>query len=368
MTLPALLKPKAPISPFTSSVFLWDFHLALSAATRVWNKQTADTLIEVVIAEYQIIEQSAQFGIKPERPSEITDSWRSFLSDIKVSYDAAKGYISGGALFDLLVSVAQFSDITDAKVFLELLQAESAVLLSFFKEQRNIFKQIADIWMHGLTDEQIGEIYLRIGEGHFAKDKSIYKKTIESEIDTYRSTIGSVKLRNYWKEKTGTETPQKWSDKYLTPILCLVPSSEIVDAKKYFGVINSQNPKNDEAESALLYLETITWWADLASKEKRDAAFESSIIGEYAIILTVDKVKEVLNNHFTDRAYYWYSNDQARAKVKELAQAVYDTKAVGEAVGIISKISDAKIKEYLIRLIKGNMAVGIEIIADNKGE
>ena len=340
----------------------------VEAATWVWNKQTADTLIDVVIAEYQIIEYSQKLGIKPDRPSEISDAWRTFLEDIKVSYDAAKAYTKGGGLFELLIRVKQFSDISDVKAFLDLLQAEGADFALFIKEQREIFKGIAEIWTHGLTDEQVGEIYLRVGDGHFAEDKSSYKKTVEKEVDIYRSTLGSVRLRSYWKEKTGTETPRKWSDKYLTPVLSLVPSSEIVEAKKHFGIINISNPQNADAEKALTYLESIAWWDNLASQEKRDAAFAKSVVGEYAIILTVEKVRELLNNHLTYGAYDWYSNDQVREKVKELAQAAYDTKAVGEAISIVEKISDAKIKEYLKRLIKESMAVGIEIIADNKGE
>lgn len=340
----------------------------VEAATWVWNKQTADSLIDTVICEYHVIEHSQKFGIKPEKPSDISDCWRSYLSDIKVSYDAAKAYIKGGELFEILVKVNMFDDISDISYFLDLIKTQGADFELFIKDQKIIFKQIAAIWAHDLTDDQINDVYNRIGDGHFSEDKSSYKTMISDKIDSYRSTLGSVKLRNYWKEKTGTETPFKWSEKNLTPVLALVPQSEVGDAKKYFDIINNPNPISIDADNALTYLKSIKWWDALESQEECDKAFQKSIIGEYSTILSVEQVRDLLNRHLSDGAYYWYSNDQARNKIKELAQATYDTKSVHDALSVINSISDEKIKEYLKRLIKTNMAVGIEIISDNKGE
>lgn len=340
----------------------------VEAATWVWNKHTTDMLIDASICEYQVIEQSQIFGIKPEKPSDIFDAWRSYLCDIKISYDAATAYIKGGELFEILIGVKNYTDISDLAKFLELLKTQGPELASFIKNQKEIFKKIASIWTFELSDEQITDIYIRVGNGHFAEDKSQYKSTIESEVELYRSTLESIKLRNYWKEKTGTETPLKWSEIHATPILALAPIEEIIDAKKAFSTLNSPAPSNEEAKKALTYLESISWWDDLSSSEKRESAFAKTVIGEYAIILTAEKVRDLLNRHLTDSAYYWYSNDQARAKIKELAQATYDTKSVNEAINILDKVSDKMIREYLKKLIKSNMAVGIEIIADNKGE
>ncbi|MDR2267540.1 MAG: hypothetical protein LBE09_08200 [Christensenellaceae bacterium] len=338
----------------------------VEAATWVWNKQTVDTLIDVVICEYQVIEQSQKFAVKPAKPIDISSAWRAYLEDIKVSYEAAKAYIEGGDLFEFLVKIKGLTEISDIKAFLALLQSGGDEFRSFINSEKELFKKIAGPWTDDLTDEQIGEVYLRIGNGHFGDDKSTYKRMIQSEVDAYRSALGSVKLRAFWKCKTETDTPWKWSEKFSTPILALVPQNEITDAKKYFGIVNSKNPQNTDAEKALSYLKSIKWWDDLASAEKRDAAFATSIVGEYSVILTAQKVRELLNKHLTDGAYYWYSNDQARMKIKELAQADYDTKFIDKAISIVDQITDAEIKDYLKRLIKSKMEVGIEIISDNK--
>ncbi|MDR3185739.1 MAG: hypothetical protein LBU04_02855 [Christensenellaceae bacterium] len=343
----------------------------VEASTWVWGKNTIDALIDTTITEYLVMEYSNKsFGIKSEKPSEIKNSYQEFLKDIKVSYDAAKGYIKeGGELFDFLVKIMKYNynDIIDFHTLLELLKAQGTEFQAFLKEQKDIFDKIIENFSHDLTIEHVNEIYMRIGSGHFTKDKSSYNSMVQNEAFKYLASLSREKLRKYWRDNTDTRTPNDWSEEFKTPVLALVPEGEIGLAKHYFSVVNNTNPDNAEAEKALTYLTSIKWWDDLKSEEKREAAFSKCIVGEYSLILGAEDVRALLIKHLTDGVYSWYSNDQAKAKIKELAQSEYDKKSVETAVEIVDKISDAKIKEYLKKLIRLNMSVGIDIISITQG-
>jgi hypothetical protein len=84
----------------------------------------------------------------------------------------------------------------------------------------------------------------------------------------------------------------------------------------------------------------------------------------------VGKVRDALEHLSIDGdTYGWYGNPTVKNKVEQLAKAEYDSGGSDKALHKIDEMEDLQqLKQYLKRLVKGSMAVGIEILASGGGE
>jgi hypothetical protein len=332
----------------------------------VWNHETAEKQINAVITEYEVIDRSKDFNIHADSFEGLIIEWIEALKLLRVSFDAARSVIADGhPLFEALVSLRKTETTHDPAKFLSLLTEHSQSFKRFFEGQQIVFKQVASVWLGGLSDAQKDSVFSRLPSDTFALNKADWLRDTEEVIIRYKQTLGREKLRTLWREKTGTEKPYEWSQRFFTPVIAMAPVEETAQAKKAFDVVNAESPDDTEAETALVYLEHISWWEKLSSETERDAALARSVSKDYSRLLTAKEVREYLTTNSNEAAYYWWSNDTVRATLTQLAQTRYDMSGVTKALAIIDKINDPeKIKEYLRNLVKGSMAVGLEIIAD----
>lgn len=339
----------------------------VDSANWAWNQETAEERIDEVITEYKIIQVSRTFGVNATSFPDLLNSWIEKLKLCRISYDAVKNNgIHENDLFEMLVILRKSGIVSNADKFLEQLEFHKQTLFAFLSSGAVLFKSIAQALLVELSDEQKDEVFHRLPSDTFAADKQTYWTEVEKTVNDYIKNLGRQKLRMAWKEKTNTETPYDWSAQYKVPIIALAPDAELTSAKKYFSIINNLNPDSKMADEALQYIDSITWWDDLVSEEKRDAAFVKGVSKEYSIIINVKDAKDYLQHTITDKPYYWWSNDAVRAKLKELALLKYNASGADRALQIIENLGDPdKVKEYLTRLIKENMTIGLEIIVEN---
>lgn len=340
----------------------------VDSANWAWNQETADGRIDEVIVEYKVIQMSRQFGINAVSYTDLLIKWTEQLKRCRISYDAARGNgIQENDLFEILVQLRNTGVIANTKQFLVLMDAHQSELQYLISSGSVIFKTIAKAMLIDLTDEQKDEVFLRLPSDTFATDKSTYWSEVESTVTDYIKNLGRQKLREVWNAKTNTDTPFEWSSKFRIPIIALAPVDEVALAKKHFATINSRNPDAKQAEEALRYIESITWWDDLYSEEKRNVAFVSGVSREYSKLLSVKESQDYLLKTVMDEPYYWYSNDTVRAKLKEIAQLKYNSTGAKKAIEIINQLGNPeKVKAYLQRLIEDNMTIGLEIIGERE--
>jgi hypothetical protein len=340
----------------------------VDAANWAWNKETADGIIDDVIIECRIVNLSRSYGVNAISFCNLKSAWSDKLKQCRISYDAVKNKeVEENQLFELMVALRKTENIANPAEFLELLDKFGGTLGSFFEPKATLFKKVAEVYLVELKDYQKDEVFLRMPADLFADDKSSYLKKVEETVEDYLKNLGRQKLRETWNSKAGKDTPFDWSLYYETPVLALVPKAEINDAKKHFAVVNSHNPDKIDTEKALSYLESITWWDDLASQEKREESFAMNVLQEYSALITVEDAKKYLKSAVNDEPYHWWSNEIIRSKLKDLAQTKYDTSGAAKALKIIEEIGNSeKVKNYLERLIKGNMTIGLEIIGEKK--
>lgn len=131
-----------------------------------------------------------------------------------------------------------------------------------------------------------------------------------------------------------------------------------------FETLNRSWGTDAEIRAALAFLESTALFHGLADDNKRNTAFKCDIVGEYSILLPdLDKVRDTLERLSVD-AYDWRDNPSIKKKVKQLADAEYDAGGSDKVLLKIDEMDDAQLKEYLKRLVKDNITVGIEILTN----
>lgn len=179
----------------------------------------------------------------------------------------------------------------------------------------------------------------------------------------YEPTQEHLELCRLWKELTDTERPFDWSQKYLMPVMTMVPEQEAVIARKAFSTINRFQNDTTAIARAMDYISKMSYADSLNSKEERDKAFAASFLKEYSVLFnSVDTVKDYLKKHVSELPYYWLESKEVASKLKSLVKERYVESGCVRAKKIIDEMPADELKEYLKQLTEGNIVVGVEII------
>lgn len=339
------------------------------AANWVWNIETADQKIREVILEYHIIVESNKINPRALTFDNAIQEWCTKCKTIRMSYWCAENYWDDLKNFmSLLYSMKKSGMLAESQRenFLKQLRLHGKDFIFYCSNQIEIFKQACSFYLNEFTDDDIGELYQTIkGNDVFTMERSDYVNLVKQTVNEFKFTRKSMQLRRLWSEKTGTDSPKKWSEEFFTPILCMVPEADIEKARAAFDAINRSKPDAASVDRALEYLKTATFFELLNDENARNAAFKRCIVKNYDVILTdLDDVRKYLV-HTIGSPYSWFGLPSVDGKLKEMAQAKYDETGCDAALEKIDRMDVEDVKRYLKELIRGNMTVGIEIIKDN---
>ena len=110
--------------------------------------------------------------------------------------------------------------------------------------------------LEGLEEEHINNIFRALpNNGIFLQNKSEFAEKVAQTREDYISHLGREKLRNLWKAKTDSESPRDWSEKYVTPILCMIEDEDESYAKEIFNILLKVNPDSREVERATKFIQ-----------------------------------------------------------------------------------------------------------------
>lgn len=337
----------------------------------LWDRQTGEDEIRKLLTDYGIVKESnILLNVTAHSRSEAFKEWRERLKFIGVSCEALRAkFPSLIKVLDTLLKIYQQSEVLpdQLKIFLSELIAHRVEIRGFLDNEKRIFAEIYAPYLEDLSDSDIGEVKSKLPTGLFELQKTDCNTKVKIAAEDFRKNQLKTQLFNLWKEKTGTKTPREWSNHYRTPLLCCVSEGEFGAAKKAFDTLNRNWSTDVEIKSALSFLETTNLFKILSDEKKRNVSFERDIVGEYRSLLpNLDKVRDELGRLSVD-TYEWYENPSVKNKVKQLAEAEYNAGGSDKALMKIDEMDDAQLKQYLKRLIRDNMTVGIEIIT-NGGE
>lgn len=339
------------------------------AANWVWNIETANQKIDEVILEYRIIAESNKIISKNITFDNTIREWTDKCNHIKISYLAAKNYFGAlGPFMEMLYGMKRSGTLLDSqkKKFLELLASSGEEFRNFYNNQVVLFKQICSFYVEEFSDDEVRELFATFGSGLFTREKSEYTTFVSNAVQSYKGKQETTKLRNLWKQKTGSDSPRAWSNQYSMPILAMVPSRDAHDARNAFGALNRSNPDPASVKKAIEFLTNAAFYDDLNSTEKRDDAFRRCVIKIYNVMLTnVEEVKQYLTSRMSSDPYDWFGLPEVDEKLKKMAEAKYNETGCDRALEKIDSMDITEVKRYLKDLIKDNMLVGMEIIKNN---
>lgn len=338
-------------------------------ANWVWKRQTVDQQIDAVVLEYKIVLETSKLLGNYSKYKDAIAAWNEKCGNMKVAFEVVKNYASDvQPLLLLLKEMKQSGVLAENKkeLFLGLLQGYGSQFNAFYTGQLAMFKQACSFELQDLNDSDKDKVFTKLPSGCFTMDKVTYSQRVEGLVSELKKELGSRKLKELWKDMTGTESPCQWSKQYMMPIQIMIPDKEWAECRPVFGTINNQNPTDNDIEKALLYLDKFTHWQELSNQEARDREFRNKMLGDYAVMLNdVSEVRNYLYNHVSEAPYHWMGNSEVMRLISNYAQSKYNTKGYVEAMNKIDSMDAESVKKYLKDLIKNNMSVGIQIIKNN---
>lgn len=336
------------------------------AANWVWNAETADEKISDVILDYQIIVETNKSLPKCVSISDVVRGWNAKTNNVRISYEAVKMSVGDLSQFlEELHRMKQTSDLPDQrkKKFYDLLLNQREAFDRFYADQTSIFKNVASSFLGELDDSDIATLYSNFPSGQFTKSGTEYFKFVEKEVAEYLKGQLKKKIRDLWMEKTNTKDPVDWSSRYDTPITCMFADDERVEAKRIFAIMRDNSPSEVDANRAIRYLTSATFYDRLASSTERDRCFMDRVVGDYRILLKdPNAVRDYLSSHSTEKPFYWMDNSSIQNLIKSYADKQYKTGGYERAWSVIDQMDPGALREYLKDLIAENVKVGIEIL------
>ncbi|NLN77497.1 MAG: hypothetical protein GX141_01075 [Armatimonadetes bacterium] len=334
----------------------------------LWDRQTGEDEIRKLVTEYGIAREcSILLNVTASSLPEADKEWRERLKFIGVSWEALRAkFPSPAKVFDTLLKIYQQSDVLpdQLKTFLSELIAHHEELLDLLNNEKRVFAEVYSPYLHDLSDSDIGEVKSKLPTGMFGLGKTDCNARVKGAVEEFRKNQLKTQLFNVWRDKSGTKNPREWSSHHRTPILCCVSEDEFDAAKKAFDTLNRSLSADSEITAALEFLETTSLFDVITDDTKVNASFERELIGDYRPLLPdPDKVRDELERLSVD-TYEWHENPGVKNKIKQLAEAEYNAGGSDKAVRRIDTMDDALLKEYLRRLVKENMIIGIEIMTD----
>ena len=336
------------------------------AANWVWNKDTADQKIRETILEYKIIAESNKIIAPANSYAKIVREWCDRSNNIKISYYAGKlSFGKSEKLLGMLCDIKESGSLRDSdkEQFLQALLSCGQEYKYFYSNQIDVFQDVCAYYLNDFDSNGKSEIFKLIPAGCFTLSKSDYFSMVESKVEEYKETQGSLKLKALWKEKTNTDTPRIWSIKNRMPILCLIDEKEIPKAKRALGVVNQNNPDAVSVKKATEYLENASFFEKMKDQHICDESFRKCILKEYSILFdSIEEVKDYLNRCVDEEPYDWFPSPSVDSAILKMADAKYNAGGNVIALDAVDQMKPDDVKQYLKDLIKDNMRVGVEII------
>lgn len=343
---------------------------SVDAANWVWRKETAEVVIDSVILEYQIIEESNKCVGTSKSYKDALRAWSGKVNNMRLSFSAIKNDVDDlDVLLEYIYEICTTDQLQEQhkQAFLDSMKIFGAKFVDFYNNhQNNVFKKVCDFELTGLSDADKDKVYGAMPMGCFTKDKVGYSNLVAQMVEEQKKGLNSMKLRNIWREKTNTSSPYQWSEQFTMPIFAMLAEQEVTACRKIFATINSNKAEAKDISDAITYLENAKFFDSLNDASQRDKMFVKNIIRDNAVMLSdIAEVKDYLRNYVTDVPYHWLGSPSVQSTLNKMAEAKYNKDGYEIAFQKIDQMSAEDVKKYLKDLIKNNKNVGVEIIKNN---
>ena len=337
----------------------------------LWEISTGEDEIRKIITEFEVIKHTnTLLNSSARNKTEAFVAWKEALKFIGLSCDALRSkYPELEKLFNILLKIAKNDEILPEgiKQFSAELNAKSLIIKDILSNSTRVFGELYAPYLEGFSDVEIEEIKHSITEDLFVTTTTASNASVKKAAEDFRKKQLRNQLITFWKEKTGTKSPQQWSDKYGTPILVCVAPDEYEDARRTFEIMASTTQNESDIRFALQYLARAKFFESITDARFRDQMFALKILRDYATLFSdLDEVREQLRTVGV-QVYNWYDNPYIAQKIVNLASAEYNAGGSDIVLSMINDMSDSELKTWLSSLVKKDIELGVRIIK-NKGK
>ena len=338
----------------------------------VWGREAVEGILDDLIREYEIADLSSAVVPNEYEFDKVCEGWREKFRSLRIPYMGLKSIVDDD-LYELLTI---FYDLFQPQVHLDaekcdkwikLLKDCESDLREFFKPeyQMNAFAQIVQFDTHGI-DDCIEDVFQEIERDQWCVPRADYVSKCEGIIAAYMKASALEELKDLWREKTCTESPRDWSNRYQMPILSMFRNDEQTEAESQFAIINGDVMRDETAiRAAIHYIEEGDFFDRLASEKEREAVFEATFMETGASLVSVDELCEAMRST-GEEPYYWHVKPSARDAVTRTIKKAYAERGKDMALKKIDAMSLERLREYLRDLVADNYNVGLAIINDKQ--
>ena len=247
-----------------------------------------------------------------------------------------------------LEEILKQHDKVICEVFFDMLQARQ------LEAMREIF---GEEWPKASEDGR--ELYNNFPLGSARTDEQSFKVQGRVKIEEYSWKLVSKQVEALWRERTGTESPDKWSGKYALPAECILT---VEDAKSIVDAV--ANPGMVSAERL----------HDVYREIEKEGAFVDEAMGHEKFLnrvlptryqkigFNVGELSDWLCKKLGDAPNQWLTDERLHEAVEAYVKQRYETYARKQATEKVNMLSDAKAKELLLKLVNQIPDVGLTIL------
>lgn len=338
----------------------------------LWIGTTGEDEIRKLTVEYSVVKATnLLLNVSAHSKEGAFKQWRETLKFIGISCEAVRTKRPAlDKFFYYLLKIVNFEDMLPENMssFLDEMNNRSTEIRDVFSNTLAVFTELYAPYLEGFSLPECEEIKNSITADMFVLSATQSNATVKKAAEDYNKGKIKLQLAKAWSENAGgTKNPRMWSEKYQTPILCLVSDDIYGAAKKAFATINSNTASEAEIKQALEFIKNATFFNDIADEQFRDRMFMEKVVGNYAHLLTdINKIRNALDALGID-VYEWYDSPAVKNKIKNMAAVEYDAGGSDKAIKTIDGMDSDQLRSWLKQLAKKDIELGVKIII-NGGE
>jgi len=296
-----------------------------------------------------------------------------------VSYETTLRKLRAAVFDDNKVSLAviaakypAFSELRDlldgsgigASSIARFLEANEEALGKVFfdgahREQIHLAKTLLkDAWPEDASPEDEQAIYSKFGA--WAKcDEASFKTQAQEALRVFRENQLSHRLREAWKKRTTSESPDAWSAETGIPAEFLFAE----DGKEIVDIVNCPGNAVSSRQQAVL-----TRLCDealvVADKETAAKRFRERVLPKRYHALEVDtgELSAWLKTHVNADPNVWLQNPALNSAVEDFIRAQYEVRHKNTIVNMVRGMTADEAKERLLKLVSANPEAGLALV------
>ncbi len=249
------------------------------------------------------------------------------------------------------------------------LDSQASEFIDFFNNQFRVFTNaVRNSFDFPLSNDELEHLFAHVEENVYGKTTDKFILQAKRNLDEYRKNKKINQLHKAWENRTGTKSPELWSQKYLLPILCLFQTDNN-DALFTFNLINQQSSliiDEELIDQAIAYINSDAM-AILDDLNKCNSIFLEAFAREYAFIIDdVEDLKRSIAHEVGSDADKWMTINRRSVEkcVEDYGRRQYDAIYRQKVKEKIRLLSPERAQQYLSELIEDKPLVGINILRD----